>query len=180
MPVIDRSGFEKLYAGTPRWDIDRPQKAFLDVAGQVTGSILDSGCGTGEIALHFASRGHRVTGIDFLAEPIQRAKQKAAERGVTATFLVMDALTTACGSFPASDNDPLVSDRSSLDRKPVSIASRYMCRRSRLSCPFLMMSVASATFIHVHSSGSSIRRSMRRSVLVLGLSIVIVGSGNGS
>lgn len=31
-------------------------------------------------------------GIDFLAEPINRAKQKAGERGLTATFLVMDAL----------------------------------------------------------------------------------------
>ena len=32
-----------------------------------------------------------MTGIDFLAEPITLAKQKAAER-VTATFLVLDAL----------------------------------------------------------------------------------------
>ena len=64
----------------------------LDVADQITGSILDAGCGTGENALFFASRGQKVTGIDFLAEPITRAKQKAAERGVTATFLVMDAL----------------------------------------------------------------------------------------
>lgn len=53
---------------------------------------MDSGCGTGEIALHFARSGHMVTGIDFLPEPIERAKQKAAERGLTATFLVMDAL----------------------------------------------------------------------------------------
>ena len=30
--------------------------------------------------------------IDFLAEPITLAKRKAAERGLTATFLVMDAL----------------------------------------------------------------------------------------
>ena len=92
MPVHDRNSFENLYAGQPRWEIGKPQKAFLDVADQITGSILDSGCGTGEIALLFASRGHKVTGIDFLAEPIQRAKQKAAERGVTATFMVMDAL----------------------------------------------------------------------------------------
>jgi cyclopropane fatty-acyl-phospholipid synthase-like methyltransferase len=40
----------------------------------------------------FASRGHKVTGIDFLEEPIQRAKRRAVERGVQATFLVMDAL----------------------------------------------------------------------------------------
>ena len=92
MPAHDRSSFESLYAGQPRWEIGRPQKALLDVADQITGSILDSGCGTGENALFFAKRGHRVTGFDFLAEPITLAKQKAAERGQKATFLVLDAL----------------------------------------------------------------------------------------
>jgi SAM-dependent methyltransferase len=92
MPVHGRNRFENLYAGQPRWEIGRPQKAILAVADRITGSILDSGCGTGENALYFASRGQKVTGIDFLAEPIQRAKTKAAERGLTATFLVMDAL----------------------------------------------------------------------------------------
>ena len=57
------------------------------------GSILDAGCGTGENALYFASLGQKVTGIDFLEEPIKRAKKKAAERGLSATFLVKDALT---------------------------------------------------------------------------------------
>lgn len=92
MPVHDRSSFENLYAGQPRWEIGRSQKAILDVADQITGSVLDAGCGTGENALFFASRGQKVTGIDFLAEPINLARQKAAERGLTATFLVMDAL----------------------------------------------------------------------------------------
>lgn len=92
MPVPDRSTFENIYAGQPPWEIGRPQKDFISVADQITGSILNAGCGTGENALYFASRGHKVTGIDFLTEPINRAKQKAAERGLTATFLVMDAL----------------------------------------------------------------------------------------
>ena len=92
MPVHGRSSFESIYAGQPRWEIGRPQKAILDVADRITGSVLDSGCGSGENALFFAGRGRQVTGIDFLAEPIQRAKTKAAERGLTATFLVMDAL----------------------------------------------------------------------------------------
>lgn len=92
MPVHDRNSFEQLYAGQPRWEIGRPQRALLAVADRITGSVLDAGCGTGENALFFASRGQRVTGIDFLAEPIHLAKQKAAERGLTATFLVMDAL----------------------------------------------------------------------------------------
>ena len=90
--TIDRTAFESIYSGQPRWEIGRPQKALLDVADQITGSILDSGCGTGENALFFARRGHKVLGIDFLAEPISRAKQKATERGLAATFLVMDAL----------------------------------------------------------------------------------------
>jgi SAM-dependent methyltransferase len=59
----------------------------------LTGSVLDAGCGTGENALYFAGRGRTVTGIDFLDEPISRAKRKAAERGLPATFLVQDALT---------------------------------------------------------------------------------------
>jgi cyclopropane fatty-acyl-phospholipid synthase-like methyltransferase len=92
MTVPDRSTFENIYAGQAPWDIGRPQKALIDVADQITGSILDAGCGTGANALFFASRGQKVTGIDFLAEPITRAKKKAAERGVPATFLVMDAL----------------------------------------------------------------------------------------
>jgi len=92
MPVHDRSSFENIYAGQPRWEIGRPQKAILDVADKITGSVLDSGCGTGENALFLASRGQKVTGIDFLSEPINLAKQKAAERGLTATFLMMDAL----------------------------------------------------------------------------------------
>jgi cyclopropane fatty-acyl-phospholipid synthase-like methyltransferase len=92
MPVPDRSTFENIYAGQPPWEIGGPQKAFVDAADRITGSVLDAGCGTGENALFFAGRGQKVTGIDFLAEPINQAKRKAAERGLTATFLVMDAL----------------------------------------------------------------------------------------
>jgi SAM-dependent methyltransferase len=88
-----RSTFESAYGGQAPWDVGRPQKAFVDAADQVRGSVLDAGCGTGENALFFAARGHAVTGIDFLEEPIARARRKAAERAVPATFLVKDALT---------------------------------------------------------------------------------------
>jgi len=62
MPVHDRSSFENLYAGQPRWEIGKPQRAILGVADRITCSVLDSGCGTGENALFFASRGQKVTG----------------------------------------------------------------------------------------------------------------------
>lgn len=93
MPVHDRDSFENLYAGQPRWEIGRPQQALLDVADQIVGSILDCGCGTGENALFFSSRGHEVVGIDFLAEPIMIARRKAEERKLPVIFLSMDALT---------------------------------------------------------------------------------------
>src|SRR5437763_2049305 len=90
--VPDKNSFANAYADKAPWDIAGPQAPFVVAADRFSGSILDAGCGTGENALFFAERGHNVTGIDFLEEPIRRAKLKAAERGLTAKFLVMDAL----------------------------------------------------------------------------------------
>jgi 2-polyprenyl-3-methyl-5-hydroxy-6-metoxy-1,4-benzoquinol methylase len=89
--IPDRSTFEALYAGGARWDIGRPQQVFIDIADQIRGSVLDAGCGTGDIALFLAARGNLVTGIDYLEEPIRRAKLKAAERGLNVPFFVQDA-----------------------------------------------------------------------------------------
>jgi cyclopropane fatty-acyl-phospholipid synthase-like methyltransferase len=93
MAIPDRATFENLYAGKAPWDIGKPQQPFIKVADQIIGSVLDAGCGTGDTALFFAARGHEVTGIDFLEEPIQRAKRKNDEQKLSATFLVKDATT---------------------------------------------------------------------------------------
>jgi len=91
--VIDRSTFANAYAGPAPWDIGKPQEPFVAAADRVVSPVLDAGCGTGDTALFFAALGHRVTGIDFLDEPIRRAKANAAERGLSVRFLVKDALT---------------------------------------------------------------------------------------
>src|SRR5947199_5251517 len=96
--VPNRATFENAYAGKAPWDIGRPQAPFVAVADRIRGPVLDAGCGTGDTALFLAGRGLRVTGIDFLEEPIRRARAKAAERGLAAErvqFLVKDALTLA-------------------------------------------------------------------------------------
>jgi 2-polyprenyl-3-methyl-5-hydroxy-6-metoxy-1,4-benzoquinol methylase len=93
--VPDRNLFETMYAGQAPWDIGKPQKPFVDASNRIVGSILDAGCGTGDTALFLAGQGKKVTGIDFLEEPIKRAKRKAAERGASATFLVKDAMALA-------------------------------------------------------------------------------------
>jgi cyclopropane fatty-acyl-phospholipid synthase-like methyltransferase len=91
--VPDRAVFENAYAGKAPWDIGKPQAPFVAVADRVVSPVLDAGCGTGDTALFFAARGHRVTGIDFLEEPLRRARQKAADRGLSVEFLVKDATT---------------------------------------------------------------------------------------
>ena len=95
--VPDRATIENLYAGKAPWDIGKPQPPVVAAADRVTGPVLDAGCGTGEHALFFAAGGHWVTGIDFVEEAIERARRKAAERGLTVEFLVQDA--TALGDW---------------------------------------------------------------------------------
>jgi SAM-dependent methyltransferase len=88
---VDRAAFEDLYAGPAPWDIGKPQPPFTAIVDRVISPVLDAGCGTGENALLLASRGHQVTGIDFVPEAIRRAKRKTAERGLAVEFLVKDA-----------------------------------------------------------------------------------------
>jgi cyclopropane fatty-acyl-phospholipid synthase-like methyltransferase len=94
---VDRATLEHFYAGPVPWDIGKPQGEVVAIADWVVGPALDAGCGTGEHALFFASRGHRVVGIDFVDEAIRRARAKAAERGPEVEFLVKDA--TALGGW---------------------------------------------------------------------------------
>jgi SAM-dependent methyltransferase len=87
--------FDALYAeGTPPWDIGQPQPALQAVAeaGEVRGRVLDSGCGTGEHTLMAAALGLHAIGVDASPTAIGKAEQKARERGLTARFLVHDAL----------------------------------------------------------------------------------------
>lgn len=53
--------------------------------------VLDVGCGTGFLALLFAERGHRVTGIDVAPQMIERARAKATAQGLAVTFRIDDA-----------------------------------------------------------------------------------------
>lgn len=86
--------FEEAYRRSPPWDIGRPQREFvqLEEAGKISGDVLDVGCGTGENALFLAGRGHGIWGIDSVPAAIGTARKKAEERGITATFLVMNTL----------------------------------------------------------------------------------------
>jgi SAM-dependent methyltransferase len=94
-PRLRHRDFEESYAGPPPpWDIGKPQPVFaaLVEAGELSGRVLDAGCGTGEHVLMAASKGYDATGIDAAPTAIARAEEKARERGITARFLVGNAL----------------------------------------------------------------------------------------
>jgi len=104
--------------GPPPWDTGRPQPAIVRLAsaGGFTGAVLDSGCGTGENALHVASLGLSVLGIDVAETALAIARAKADDRGVKVEFAAADALQLErlgrrfetvldCGLFHTFDGD---------------------------------------------------------------------------
>ena len=89
------TGFDAAYVhDTAPWDVGRPQAAIVRAAetGLVRGRVLDIGCGTGELSLYLAARGHPVVGVDAEPTAVARARRKATERGLDVEFCVADAL----------------------------------------------------------------------------------------
>ncbi len=79
--------------GPPPWDIGGPQPAVMRLAskGGFAGAVLDAGCGTGENALHIASLGLSVLGVDVAETALAMARAKAADGGIKVEFAAADA-----------------------------------------------------------------------------------------
>jgi len=106
------------HEGPAPWDIGRPQPAVVRLAAarRFTGAVLDAGCGTGENALHLASLGLAVLGVDVAETALAIARAKATERGLEVEFAAADALrldrlgrrfatVLDCGLFHTFDAD---------------------------------------------------------------------------
>lgn len=104
--------------GPAPWDIGHPQPAIVRLASQggFAGAVLDAGCGTGENALHVASLGFAVVGVDVAETALAIARAKADERGIAVEFAAADAFelhrlgrkfdtVLDCGLFHTFDGD---------------------------------------------------------------------------
>ena len=103
--------------GPAPWDVG-PQPAIVRVAseGGFSGAVLDAGCGTGENALHVASLGLSVLGVDVAETALEMAREKAADRGIDVEFAAADAFQLErlgrtfetvldCGMFHTCDSE---------------------------------------------------------------------------
>jgi SAM-dependent methyltransferase len=77
--------------------IGEPQPALVELerTGQIRGTVLDVGCGTGEHTILLTRQGYDVLGLDFAPEAVEQARRNADDKGVGARFEVADAMNLA-------------------------------------------------------------------------------------
>jgi SAM-dependent methyltransferase len=73
-------GYDASLAGSTLFAADQ---AFAERHFDRPGRLIDLGCGTGRLLIHFARRGYWVLGVDLSDEMLQVAGEKAAAAGLT-------------------------------------------------------------------------------------------------
>ena len=81
--------------------------AFCEAAFPSPGRLVDLGCGTGRLAVHFAARGFDCVGVDLSDAMLTQARANAAARGVSVEWhagnlVELGGLPTASFDFAAS------------------------------------------------------------------------------
>ncbi|MFI5898286.1 class I SAM-dependent methyltransferase [Actinoplanes sp. NPDC051513] len=101
-PVVTGEYDDAYRAGRQPWEIGGPQPALAAVVEhEVKGpKVLDAGCGTGDLAIALARRGHDVTAVDVSAVAIAAARGKADAAGLTIHFDVQDATRLSVAAAP--------------------------------------------------------------------------------
>jgi SAM-dependent methyltransferase len=66
------------------------ESVMADVPSPKSPTMIELGCGAGDLTLYFAAKGFRVTDLDIAPYAIEWAREKAAQAGIDATFLMAD------------------------------------------------------------------------------------------
>jgi len=107
---VGRIYYRRAYAGGhPHWDTGQVPELLAGVlAGMRPGRVLDLGCGTGTAAVHLASLGWQVVGVDFAEAAIDAARRRAAAAGVSVDLRVGDV--TQLGGVVGTQTFDLILD----------------------------------------------------------------------
>lgn len=77
-------GYDEQIAAAP---LSRADVAFCEKQFDCPGRLLDLGCGTGRLCVHFAKRGFDCVGVDLSAEMLAKATENAAAEGVSCEWV---------------------------------------------------------------------------------------------
>jgi len=90
---------ETIYRSIPPeeipWNIESPPAILQSLVTENrvrTCKAIELGCGTGHYVVYLSQQGFDATGVDISSAAIEIAKQSAAEKSATCTFLVADVL----------------------------------------------------------------------------------------
>jgi SAM-dependent methyltransferase len=97
------------------------------------GTALDLGCGTGDNSIYLAKHGWQVTGVDFVAKAVDKAKAKAAANKVDANFVRADA--TRLSSEGVGSNFGLIVDNGCLHGMSAQDRDAYVREVTAVAAP---------------------------------------------
>jgi cyclopropane fatty-acyl-phospholipid synthase-like methyltransferase len=130
--VLQRLFFQFSYYQKPPWDTGiSPPELFEFIENHPPGRAIDIGCGTGTNVITLASRGWKVTGVDFAPRAIHLARQKIKTVGVRAELSVNDA-TNLHGITGPFD---LVLDIGCFHGLPAKNREKYLDQLDRVLAP---------------------------------------------
>jgi len=138
--------------GFTPWDGHELSRALRDLVegpdALPPGTALDIGCGTGGSSIYLAKRGWRVTGVDYIAKPLAKARAKAAAEGVDVTFDQADA--TRLRTQGIGDGFGLIVDNGCLHGMSDADRDAYVREVTAIAAPdarlFLAAFLPGATF----------------------------------
>jgi 2-polyprenyl-3-methyl-5-hydroxy-6-metoxy-1,4-benzoquinol methylase len=119
------------------WDGHPLAKSLKDLiegdVALVPGSALDLGCGTGDTSIYLATHGWQVTGVDFVAKAVDKARAKAEANNVAVNFAGADV--TRLSSEGVGSNFGLIVDNGCLHGMSAEARDAYVREVTAVAAP---------------------------------------------
>src|ERR1700730_10808757 len=97
------------------------------------GTALDLGCGTGDTSVYLAKHGWQVTGVDFVAKAVDKARAKAEADKVAVNFAMADV--TRLSSEGVGSNFSLIVDNGCLHGMSAEARDAYVREVTAVAAP---------------------------------------------